>query len=96
MAYYHDESGEYLAHYTECCLNNGDKSCYGVITGEEDYERLKTKIDAALENMNSYNRRIIHNVLTNYKNIVTVSEGEEPNRHVVIKYVESKEDNKSE
>ena len=59
-------------------------------------EVAKTKIDAALENMNSYNRRIIHNVLTNYKNIVTVSEGEEPNRHVVIKYVESKEDNKSE
>lgn len=59
-------------------------------------EVTRTKIDAALENMNSYNRRIIHNVLTNYKNIVTVSEGEEPNRHVVIKYVESKEDNKSE
>ena len=49
MAYYYDESGEYLAHYTECCLNNDDKPCYGVITGEEDYERLKAKIDAAYE-----------------------------------------------
>ena len=48
-AYYYDESGEYLAHYTECCLNNDDKPCYGVITGEEDYERLKAKINAAYE-----------------------------------------------
>ena len=55
-------------------------------------EVSKTKIDAALENMNSYERRIIHNVLTNYKHIKTISEGEEPNRHVVIKYVEEKQE----
>ena len=53
-------------------------------------EVSKTKVDAALENMNSYERRIVHNVLTNYKHVVTISEGEEPNRHVVIKYVEEK------
>lgn len=53
-------------------------------------EVSKTKIDASLENMNSYERRIVHNVLTNYKHVVTISEGEEPNRHVVIKYVEDK------
>ena len=51
-----------------------------------------TKIDATLENMNSYERRIIHNCLTNYKNVYSTSEGEEPNRHVVIKYKEEKED----
>ena len=55
-------------------------------------EVSKTKIDATLDNMNSYERRIIHNVLTNYKHVTTISEGEEPNRHVVIKYVESKEE----
>lgn len=38
-----------------------------------------------MENMNSYERRIVHNVLTNFKGIVTESEGEEPNRHVVVK-----------
>jgi len=54
-------------------------------------EVSKTKIDATLENMNSYERRIVHNILTNYKNVTTISEGEEPNRHVVIKYVEKKE-----
>ncbi len=44
-----------------------------------------TKIDVALENMNSYERRIIHNKLSNFKGVITISEGEEPNRHVVIK-----------
>ena len=59
-------------------------------------EVSKTKVDAALENMNSYERRIIHNVLTNYKHVTTISEGEEPNRHVVIKYVEDKEEKKED
>ena len=47
MAYYYDESGEYLAHYAECCLDDDDKPCYGVITDEEDYTRLKAKMDEA-------------------------------------------------
>ena len=41
--------------------------------------------------MNSYERRIIHNILSNNKKVSTISEGEEPNRHVVIKYVDQKE-----
>ncbi len=45
----------------------------------------RTKVEVALENMNSYERRIIHNILTNYKGVYTESEGEEPNRCVVIK-----------
>ncbi len=44
-----------------------------------------TKVEAILDNMNSYERRIIHNVLTDFKGISTISEGEEPNRHVIIK-----------
>ena len=48
-------------------------------------EVAKTKVEAHLEPMNSYERRIIHNVLTNSKDVITESEGEEPNRHVVIK-----------
>lgn len=48
-------------------------------------EVRSTKIDATLENMNSYERRIIHNKLSNMKGITTTSEGEEPNRHIVIK-----------
>lgn len=48
-------------------------------------EVAKTKIEAHLEPMNSYERRIIHNILTNSKDVMTQSEGEEPLRHVVIK-----------
>lgn len=47
----------------------------------------KTGIDTSLENMNSYERRIVHNKLSNFEGIITTSEGEEPNRHVVIKKV---------
>ena len=49
-------------------------------------EVLHTKIEIKLENMNSYQRRIIHNALTDFNHIETISEGEEPNRHVIIKY----------
>ena len=48
-------------------------------------EVAKTKIPVALDNMTSYERRIVHNILTNFKGVKTESEGEEPNRHVVIK-----------
>ena len=44
-----------------------------------------TKVDAELENMNSFERRVIHNKLINFKGVSTVSVGEEPNRHIVIK-----------
>lgn len=48
-------------------------------------EVIKTKVEVHLENMNSYERRIIHNCLTNFKGVKTESEGVEPNRHIVIK-----------
>ena len=44
-----------------------------------------TKIPAKLDSMNSYERRIIHNILANNPKVYTESEGEEPNRYVVIK-----------
>ena len=51
-------------------------------------EVMKTKIEAKLDPMNSYERRIIHNSLKDFKNINTFSEGEEPNRYIVISYKE--------
>ena len=45
---------------------------------------VRTKTPAALENMNAYERRVVHNILTNFKGVSTKSEGEEPNRHVII------------
>ena len=53
-------------------------------------EVSKTKIDAKLDPMNSYERRIVHNILTDNKFVYTESEGEEPNRYVVIKSKEDK------
>ena len=44
-----------------------------------------TKVPVKLDSMNSYERRIIHNILTNFKGVYTESEGEEPNRCVVVK-----------
>lgn len=49
-------------------------------------EVLHSKIDAKLDPMNAYDRRIVHNALSDWKNIQTVSNGVEPNRYLTIKY----------
>jgi len=46
---------------------------------------VRTKVDAEMDSMNSYDRRIVHNILTDFKGVTTESVGEEPNRRVVIK-----------
>ena len=48
-------------------------------------EVLKTKIEAKLDPMNSYERRIVHTIISSYDGLATQSEGEAPNRYVVIK-----------
>ncbi|MFV0499458.1 MAG: RNA-binding cell elongation regulator Jag/EloR [Bacilli bacterium] len=45
----------------------------------------KTRVETKLEPMNSYERRIIHSYLAKDKYVTTISEGDEPNRYVVIK-----------
>lgn len=52
----------------------------------------KTKVEAHLEPMNAFERRIIHNVLGNSKDVMTESEGEGKERHIVIKPKETKEE----
>ena len=49
---------------------------------------LRTKVAVKLDPMNSYNRRIVHNVVSNFENLTSLSEGEEPNRYVTIAYKE--------
>ncbi len=51
-------------------------------------EVQKTKVDVTLDPMPSDERRVIHNVLTNFSNIKTESSGEGHRRAVTIKYVE--------
>lgn len=52
---------------------------------------LKTKVDVKLDPMNSYERKVVHEALQDFKYIITESEGEDPNRYVVIKYRETEE-----
>ena len=72
-----------VENYKEKKINNLERTAKRIAK-----EVVKTKIDVKLDDMNSYERRIIHNALSNFKNISTTSEGEEPNRHIVISYKE--------
>lgn len=67
---------------------------------QKDIERLakkvakevaNTKVEVKLDSMNSYERRIVHTVLKDYKDVYTESVGEEPNRAVIIKVKEEKQ-----
>lgn len=49
---------------------------------------LNTQIDIKLDPMNSYKRRIVHNLVSKYKNLKTESIGQEPDRYTIIKYIE--------
>ena len=49
---------------------------------------LKSHVEAKLDPMNSYERRIVHTLISEFDNLCTESVGEEPNRCVVIKYKE--------
>ena len=53
-----------------------------------DVSNYKKKIETKLDTMNSYKRRIVHSIASNYYNIETNSVGEEPNRCTIIRYVE--------
>ena len=48
-------------------------------------EVKETKVEVKMDSMNSYQRRLVHNILNNNKYVYTESVGEEPNRCVVIK-----------
>lgn len=53
-------------------------------------EVLKTKREVKMDNMNAYERRIVHNALSSFEKLTTVSEGEEPHRHIIVKLKEDK------
>lgn len=46
---------------------------------------VRSQMELKLDPMNSYERRIIHTVLSENNKVTTESEGTEPNRYVVIK-----------
>ena len=48
-------------------------------------EVAETKIPVEMDNMNSYERLVVHNAVSKINGVYTESVGEEPNRHVVVK-----------
>lgn len=72
-----------VENYKEKCENHLEKLAKQIAR-----EVTKTKQPVIMDNMNSYERRIVHNTLANFKNITIFSEGEEPNRHIVVKIKE--------
>ncbi len=53
-------------------------------------EVVKTKVATRLGRMNAYERRVIHTKLSDWRDVTTESEGDEPNRFVVIKPTRAK------
>ena len=51
-----------------------------------------SKVPVKLDPMDAYTRKQVHSALQGFKYIITESEGEEPNRCVVVKYCENKEE----
>lgn len=50
---------------------------------------IKSRIEVKLDPMNSYERRLVHNVIGNYNDLESISEGSEPNRYIIIKIKEN-------
>ena len=76
--------------------NYKSKQLYFLIRDVKKIAREVTlsKVSVKLDPMNSYERREIHNALNKFDYIKTESEGEEPNRYVVIKYKDKNENEK--
>lgn len=85
----YNELGKYpyilldVENYKEKKISNLEKNAKKIAK-----EVIKTKVGVKLDDMNSYERRIVHNALSEFKDISTTSEGEEPHRHIVISYKE--------
>lgn len=47
-------------------------------------EVAKTKVPVKLRYMNAYERKVIHNKLSDWRDVTTHSEGSEPHRYVII------------
>ena len=60
----------------------------GILAKNLARDVIHTGVEVKMDNMNAYERRIVHNILSTNDKVTTISEGEEPNRHVVIKLKE--------
>lgn len=51
------------------------------------YDVLRTHGEVHLDPMNSYERRFVHNAISEFKDLSSNSEGEGKDRHIVVKYI---------
>lgn len=56
-----------------------------IIATKTAKEVARTRVEAKLQPMNAYERRIVHTKLADWRDVTTVSEGEGQGRHLVIK-----------
>jgi len=56
-----------------------------IIATKTAKEVARTRVEAKLQPMNAYERRIVHTKLSEWRDVTTISEGEGQNRHLVIK-----------
>ena len=57
---------------------------------------MKSHVDAELDPMPNDERKVIHQYLQDFKGVTTVSIGEGSKCHLVIKYVDEKENKEAE
>lgn len=73
-----------ISNYKVKKLKNIERLVRGIA---EDVEA--SQITVSLDPMNSYERRLVHTLVSEYPNLVTESVGEGKDRHVTIKYKEN-------
>lgn len=70
-----------ISNYRYDKLKRLDKQIENIIK-----EVIDSKMDIYLDPMNAYERRYVHNLVSNYENVKTESTGEGLERRVIIKY----------
>lgn len=82
-------ANRYSNHYLQIILDAENyrekrKETLQQLAGKLAKQAIRTSKNVSLEPMPSYERKVIHAALTEFKDIKTYSVGEEPNRHLVI------------
>lgn len=68
--------------------NKNRKKQLEILATKRAKEVALTKIDVKLDPMNAYERRIIHNKLSEWRDVTTISVGEGEERSIIIKAVQ--------
>ena len=73
-----------VSNYKVKKLKNIERLVHGIAKDVEE-----SGLTVSLDPMNSYERRLVHTIISEYPNLTTESVGEGKDRHVTIKYKEN-------